>query len=132
VTTKDQEPRRLTPRNRAIAVSKVRRSPKHFPVCLAPLGKIATRRRSEDFCATCQAPPRLLGSNVATAQRKRYGRTSTKRRVVRAAGMGKSVMCSRPNMALQRTRRPRIRSGRSRCSLGSPLNAVALGVTGEP
>jgi len=34
-----------------------------------------------------------------------------------------------PNMALQRTRRPRIRSGRSRCSLGSPLNAVALGRT---
>jgi hypothetical protein len=29
VTTKDEEPRRLTPRNRAIAVSKVRRNPKH-------------------------------------------------------------------------------------------------------
>jgi hypothetical protein len=29
-------------------------------------------------------------------------------------------------MALQRTRRPSLRSGRSRCSLGSPLNAVAL------
>ncbi|MFN2384915.1 MAG: hypothetical protein ABR576_01275, partial [Thermoanaerobaculia bacterium] len=25
-----------------------------------------------------------------------------------------------PNMALQRTRRPRVRSGRSLCSLGSP------------
>ncbi len=32
-----------------------------------------------------------------------------------------------PNMALQRTRRPRIRSGRSLCSLGSPLNARPLG-----
>jgi hypothetical protein len=31
-----------------------------------------------------------------------------------------------PNMALQRTRRPRIRSGRSLCSLGSPLNARPL------
>ena len=31
-----------------------------------------------------------------------------------------------PNMALQRTRRPRIRSGRSLRSLGSPLNARPL------
>lgn len=31
------------------------------------------------------------------------------------------------NMALQWTRRPRVRSGRSRCSPGSRLNAVALG-----
>jgi len=31
------------------------------------------------------------------------------------------------NMALQRTRRPRFRSGRSLCSLGSPLNARSLG-----
>jgi hypothetical protein len=30
-------------------------------------------------------------------------------------------------MALQRTRRPRLRSGRSLCSLGSPLNAQPLG-----
>ena len=36
-----------------------------------------------------------------------------------------------PNMALQRTRRPRFRSGRSRCSLGSPLNARPLGDTEE-
>src|SRR5512144_1840370 len=36
-----------------------------------------------------------------------------------------SVMA--PNMALQRTRRPRIRSGRSLRSLGSPLNARSLG-----
>jgi hypothetical protein len=33
-----------------------------------------------------------------------------------------------PNMALQRTRRPRFRSGRSLRSLGSPLNAQPLGV----
>jgi hypothetical protein len=33
-----------------------------------------------------------------------------------------------PNMALQRTRRPRIRSGRSLRSLGLPLNARPLGV----
>jgi hypothetical protein len=32
-----------------------------------------------------------------------------------------------PNMALQRTRRPRCRSGRSLCWLGSPLNARPLG-----
>jgi hypothetical protein len=31
-------------------------------------------------------------------------------------------------MALQRTRRPRLRSGRSLCSLGSPLNARSLGL----
>ena len=31
-----------------------------------------------------------------------------------------------PNMALQRTRRPRLRSGRSLRSLGSPLNARSL------
>ena len=30
-------------------------------------------------------------------------------------------------MALQRTRRPRFRSGRSLCSLGSPLNARPFG-----
>jgi hypothetical protein len=36
---------------------------------------------------------------------------------------------SPPNMALQRTRRPRIRSGRSLRSLGSPLNARPLGAT---
>jgi hypothetical protein len=35
----------------------------------------------------------------------------------------------RPNMALQRTRRPRFRSGRSLRSLGSPLNAYLLGGT---
>jgi hypothetical protein len=34
-----------------------------------------------------------------------------------------------PNMALQRTRRPRIRSGRSLRSLGSPLNAQPLDAT---
>ena len=32
-----------------------------------------------------------------------------------------------PNMALQRPRRPRLRSGRSLCSLGSPLNARLFG-----
>jgi len=32
-----------------------------------------------------------------------------------------------PNMALQRTRRPSLRSGRSLRSLGSPLNALPLG-----
>jgi len=33
-----------------------------------------------------------------------------------------------PKMALQRTRRPSLRSGRSLRSLGSPLNAYPLGV----
>ena len=33
-----------------------------------------------------------------------------------------------PNMALQRTRRPSLRSSRSLRSLGSPLNAYPLGV----
>ena len=35
-----------------------------------------------------------------------------------------------PNMAFQRTRRPSLRSGRSLRSLGSPLNALPLGVPG--
>jgi hypothetical protein len=35
------------------------------------------------------------------------------------------------DMALQRTRRTRIRSGRSLRSLGSPLNARPLGVSKE-
>jgi hypothetical protein len=34
-------------------------------------------------------------------------------------------------MALQRTRRPRLRSGRSLCSLGSPLNAGLLAAARE-
>jgi hypothetical protein len=34
-------------------------------------------------------------------------------------------------MALQRTRRPRIRSGRSLRSLGSPLNAQPFGVNND-
>ena len=38
-----------------------------------------------------------------------------------------AISSTPPNMALQRTRRPRIRSGRSLCSLGSPLNAYPLG-----
>jgi hypothetical protein len=41
--------------------------------------------------------------------------------------MSSSKATLAPNMALQRTRRPRIRSGRSLCSLGSPLNARPLG-----
>jgi len=39
-----------------------------------------------------------------------------------------SDRASAPNMASQRTRRPRFRSGRSRCSLGSPLTRRPLGV----
>ena len=38
-----------------------------------------------------------------------------------------AVIPQPPNMALQRTRRPRFRSGRSLRSLGSPLNAPPLG-----
>ena len=37
------------------------------------------------------------------------------------------LISNAPNMALQRTRRPRFRSGRSLRSLGSPLNAYLLG-----
>ena len=37
------------------------------------------------------------------------------------------IMTVPPNMALQRTRRPSLRSGRSLRSLGSPLNAYPLG-----
>jgi hypothetical protein len=50
-----------------------------------------------------------------------------------SSGRGKvSVVMKLPphNMALQRTRRPRFRSGRSLRSLGSPLNARSLGGLG--
>jgi hypothetical protein len=40
-------------------------------------------------------------------------------------------MSGSPNMALQRTRRPRLRSGRSLQSLGSPLNARPFGAGEE-
>jgi hypothetical protein len=45
--------------------------------------------------------------------------------VVRRVHVG--IETSPSNMALQRARRPRIRSGRSLRSLGSPLNARPLG-----
>ena len=50
----------------------------------------------------------------------------------KAAALGASLTQAfpaglRPNMALQRTRRPRIRSGRSLYSLGSPRNARPSG-----
>jgi hypothetical protein len=48
---------------------------------------------------------------------------------VRAAAVTNSstpAVGQSPNMALQRTRRPRYRSGRSLRSLGSPLNARPL------
>jgi hypothetical protein len=45
---------------------------------------------------------------------------------------GRPRLPSPPNMALQRTRRPRLRSGRSLCSLGSPLNALSFGGRGQP
>jgi hypothetical protein len=41
--------------------------------------------------------------------------------------MKPSRQATAPDMALQRTRRPRVRSGRWLCSLGSPLNARSLG-----
>jgi hypothetical protein len=42
-------------------------------------------------------------------------------------GSGRNYFDPQPNMALQRTRRPSLRSGRSHSSLGSPLNAQPLG-----
>ena len=47
---------------------------------------------------------------------------------MRASTLVRSIW-PRPNMALQRTRRRRIPSGRSLRSLGSPLNARPLGRT---
>ena len=41
---------------------------------------------------------------------------------------GRRLAMPPPNMAFQRTRRPSLRSGRSLRSLGSPLNALPLGV----
>jgi hypothetical protein len=44
-------------------------------------------------------------------------------------GSGVPAFAGAANMALQRTRRPRLRSGRSLRSLGSPLNARPLART---
>ena len=43
--------------NRDSAASKLRRDKKHCPVCLAPLGKNASRTRLIRFCPMCQAHP---------------------------------------------------------------------------
>lgn len=59
VIREEEEPRRPPPRNRTSAFSKVRHSPKHCPVCLAPLEKIARRTRLAKFCAACQSHPSL-------------------------------------------------------------------------
>src|SRR6478672_4485193 len=45
------------PQNRATAESKLRRSPRHCPVCLAALGKIAPRTRLLKMCSECRAHP---------------------------------------------------------------------------
>ena len=42
-----------------------------------------------------------------------------------------SAVRQSPSMALQRTRRPRCRSGRSLRSFGSPLNTCPLGTAEE-
>jgi len=57
----EAESSRHLPRNRANAVSKVRRGGKHCPVCLAPLPKTATRTRLKRKCAACAAQPIQLG-----------------------------------------------------------------------
>jgi hypothetical protein len=49
--------------------------------------------------------------------------------VVDPASISNGLCQEAPNMALQRTRRPRLRSGRSLRSLGSPLNARPLGAS---
>jgi hypothetical protein len=48
------------PRNRGTAESgesKLRRSPRNCPLCLASLGKIAPRTRLMKMCSECQAHP---------------------------------------------------------------------------
>jgi hypothetical protein len=63
-------------------------------------------------------PVRML--NVASWRKLRASRGRVQRGL-------ESQNLRPPNMALQRTRRPRLRSGRSLRSLGSPLNARSLG-----
>lgn len=45
------------PQNRATAESKLRRSPAHCPVCLAPLRKNARRTKTMAKCVACGANP---------------------------------------------------------------------------
>ena len=45
------------PRNRRTAESKLRRNPKHCPLCLAPLASNAPRTRRARSCAACRAHP---------------------------------------------------------------------------
>jgi hypothetical protein len=52
----DLEPRHV-PLNKKSAESKLRRSSRNCPVCLAPLKKIAPRTRIMKMCSACQAHP---------------------------------------------------------------------------
>ncbi len=51
------ETQKHMPQNRGSAESKLRRNPKHCPVCLAALSKIASRTRLAKSCESCRAHP---------------------------------------------------------------------------
>jgi hypothetical protein len=72
--------------------------------------------------------PRLAFRSLVLRVARRWCSHSLMRLSERQSGTGvRSSKYVPPNMALQRTRRPRFRSGRSLRSLGSPLNARTLG-----
>ena len=53
----DDEMPKHRSRNQATSESKLRRDGRHCPVCLEPLGKIASRTRSRRECTACGAHP---------------------------------------------------------------------------
>ena len=53
----DEQPGPHFPQNKRTADSKLRRSQKNCPVCLAPLPKNAKRSRYKRECAVCRAHP---------------------------------------------------------------------------
>ena len=65
-----------------------------------------------------------VACKTSTVPRHREINDFLARKILPRSGGSRTVA---PSMALRRTRRPRIRSGRSLCSLGSRLNAQLLG-----
>ena len=76
--------------------------------------------------STSNAPPTALRF-LSRSLRPHGVRKTSISRIRTATSFASASVPRLANMALQRTRRPRLRSGRSLRSLGSPLNAQPLG-----
>ena len=74
----------------------------------------------------------VAGIHNACGRERRDGGSRSNDRAKALQAVGAALLFLPPDMALQRTDRPRIRSGRSLRSLGSPRNVRRLGVTATP